>query len=350
MRIAHGDATEAGSLRRWTTGIVLTVAAAALVASLEARASTPAQDGATAGSGTMAASPVSDGDAEGAAETGEVGQADAATTALDLGPRSDIPLSPAGTQALVYTEGAPSDFESSEGLAQLAEAISDFEGEGYTVGISLVDLPSGRTLRYRADTDYYAASSIKAPYVISGYELLVDGGSVSSASVDRLARRALTESDNDAYVELRDVFGTEAFEGWLADAGVTPGVYQSLAELAAIHYPHLSPQQELAMWAHAYPYLSGGSASAQKLVSYLAARDVSPIKSALGSSYDTWSKAGWIDFSAEGGVEPATWDSGIVFATSGTYVVAVGSDAPSNLDALEGLIPAIDAAHDALVR
>lgn len=335
-------------LRRWTTGIVLGVAAAILAGSLSLQADPPSGGEASTQESTVTANGGAQTGQDASSAQGEEGsgastgrEADDATDATSI----EVP----GLQGTLTVAGG-ADLASSEEISQLANGIASFEAEGYTLGFALQDLETGRSIRYRSTAQYYSASSIKAPFIIAGYEGPVEAGTVSASDADPLAQRALSYSDNDAYLEIRDLFGTEAFSAWLADAGVSAGVYASLDELAETHYPHLCPDQELGMWTHAYPYLSGGTPSAERLVSYIRARDVSPIKTALGSRYETWSKAGWIDFSASGGVEPATWDSGIVFSTTGTYVVAIGSDAPSDLAALAELVPSVDSVHDALVR
>ncbi|MGN0287601.1 MAG: hypothetical protein ACI4B6_08040 [Atopobiaceae bacterium] len=241
------------------------------------------------------------------------------------------------------------DFGSTAEFAQLTQAIGTFEDQGYSISVTLVDLQNGRSLRYRSDAYYYCASSIKAPFVIAGYQRMVESGAVDAASVDALVQKVLVDSDNDSYLQLRDVFGSSNFNAWLVEAGVEPGAYPTLSDLADVHYPHLSTNQEATMWTYMYSYLQGGSASAQTLVGYIRQRSVSPIKDALGATCDTWSKAGWIDITGEGGAEPATWDSGVVFAPSGTYVLCIASNAPSQLSALAKVVPSLDTAHTVLV-
>lgn len=235
-------------------------------------------------------------------------------------------------------------------LLALQQAINGFESQGYALSFTLVDLGTGRSLAYRPDDYYYSASSIKGPFTVSGYEYDVDTGLADPSVVDPLAERILVESDNDAYLALRDTLGAANFKAWLADADVSAGAYPTLSDLADTHYPRLNTNQMAEMWVSMYSYLSSGSESAQKLVSYMQRREVSPIKAAVGDTYDTWSKAGWIDVYADGGVEPATWDAGVVFAPSGTYVVAIASNAPSEFTAVQQVADAMDAAHDALVR
>lgn len=254
------------------------------------------------------------------------------------------------TNATIDGEELAQSVGASQEFPIFMQAISDFEGHGYSLSITLLDLNTGRALRYRPDVYYYSASSIKGPFTISGYEEEVDAGLVDASVVDPITERVLVASDNDAYAQLRDIFGSEGFAEWLDSANVDPGAYETLSDLASIHYPHISTNQLATMWVHLYDYLTNGSSSAEKLVSYMRRREVSPIKDAVGDTYDTWSKAGWIDIYATGGVEPATWDAGVVFAPSGTYVVAIASNAPSDLSALSEVAEAVDGIHSALVR
>lgn len=387
MRIGNGvvAARESEFLRRVTTFVVALVAAAVLAASV----SFSAKGWQLAGTGDAAAQ--DEGSADAAGTTAEDGQSvgtagddgqpskDSAPQNQDGGMAADSGQGEASTQGEAQAQQSPasavnatqaaaaqglpdvrptrgyvivagrSDFASLPEFAQLTEAIEAFESQGYTLSFTIVDLGTGGSVRYRSDEYYYSASSIKGPFTVAGYETGVDAGLVDAAVADPLAERTLVESDNAAYLQLRDLFGVEGFESWLEDASVGPGLYLSLGQLAEVHYPRLTTDQEAQMWTHAYAYLSGDGPSAQKLVSYLQRREVSPIKSALGGSYDTWSKAGWIAEYADGGVEPATWDSGVVFASSGTYVVSIASNAPADLGALTQLVPALDAVHTALV-
>lgn len=348
-RIAEGR--ESAHLRRVTTSVVAAIAAGTLAASL-ASAPAPTQAGSsqegtrTTSQEDSRPSPTVTGRGTGhdaadlALEEEQARTTDATLSATAAGSRT--------TAGHVLVAGDP-DFGSTDAYAQLTQAIADFEAKGWSLGISVVDLSTGRTLRYQADRDFYCASTIKAPFTVAGYELRVDTGQVAAEEVDDLARVEIIESDNDAYLSLRDVFGTDAFATWLGDAAVSPGVYPSLEALAETHYPHLTTRQLGAMWQHAYAYLSRGQGSAQKLIRFFRGRKVSPIREAIGTRYETWTKAGWIDFSADGGVEPATWDAGVVFATSGTYVLVVGSTAPSQLTSLGDVITAADTAHDAIV-
>lgn len=321
----------ATAMRHATTSVVAAVAACALAVGLRVYG-TPA-DQAEASS--------DDGEREARAGYDAEGQTvDASDSATAAGVRE--------THGHVFVTG-DADLGTTPEFAELTQAIADFEAKGYTLSLTLVDLDTGRSLEYQADDYYYSASSIKGPFVASGYEMLVDTGEVEASVVDPIAERTLVLSDNDAYLELRDLFGSDAFATWLEAAGVDAGYYASVQELADTHYPHLSTNQMAAMWRHLYPYLSSDGTSARKIVSYLRRRQVSPIKEALGDAFDTWSKAGWIDFSAEGGVEPATWDAGVVLSPEGSYVLAAASDAPADLDALVPVVVAANSVHAALV-
>lgn len=342
-----GEGRESAFLRRVTTSVVSAIAAGTLACSV-ALAPGPARDDARQTEARQTdAQPRESSSSEKGHDAAELALEEEGSRTTDA-TRAATAAGRRSTAADVLVTDCP-DFGSTEAFAQLTQAIADFEGRGRTLGLTIVDLPSGRVLRYNADHDFYCASTIKAPFTVAGYELLVDTGQVDASAVDELARAEIIQSDNDAYLALRDAFGTDAFTAWLEAAAVSPGVYPTLADLAQTHYPHLTCRQLGAMWQHIYAYLSRGEGSAQKLIRYFRARQVSPIREALGRQYETWSKAGWIDFSADGGVEPATWDAGVVFAGSGSYVLVVGSDAPSELTSLGDVITAADAAHDALV-
>lgn len=334
---------EAAWLRRVTTSVVAVVATGALATSLSQQPASASQE-APGSEGQVVVDGATD-----AADQGQKARAgyDPSTQTVDVSD-SATAEGTRETAGTVYATGSTA-LGSTPEYAALTQAIGAFEDKGYSLSITLVDLDTGRTLGYRSSDYYYSASSIKAPFAVAGYELLVDAGSVDSAAADPLTRRALVASDNDAYLALRDLFGSDAFATWLTAAGVDAGYYPDLTTLAQTHYPHLSTDQMAAMWRHAYGYLSQGGESAEKIVSWLRQRQVSPIKEALGDSLDTWSKAGWIDFSADGDVQPATWDAGVVLSPEGTYVLAVASDAPSDLSALVPVVRAADAVHAALV-
>lgn len=333
------ETREQATLRRITTSVVAAVAGGALACSL------------TIGpAATQAAQGQAHEQAQGEAGRSEGGEdVEGSVSPLVDATATSTAEGAALTHVHVLVRGDRT-FGSTTSYAQLTQAIAGFEAQGWSLGVSVYDLETGAALSYQADRDFYCASTIKAPFTVAGYQTRVDTGEVDASAVDELARTEIIDSDNDAYLSLRDVLGTGGFVAWLTEAGVSPGIYPSLEELAETHYPHLTCNQLSAMWRQTYAYLSSGEGSAQKLIRLLRSRRVSPIRDALGTRYETWSKAGWIDVSADGGVSPATWDAGVVLSDEGPYVLVVGSTAPSELEALVPVIQAADAAHSAIVE
>lgn len=228
-------------------------------------------------------------------------------------------------------------------VASLRQAIFDFEARGYVVGICARDLRTGVTITYDADADFYTASAIKGPYVISVFQELVDAGSLDAADAYHYAQPIILNSDNDAYVALSDRLGRSCFAAWLRQGHVEAGAYPSVDAYAAPHYPHSTARQLAQEWAHAYAYLASGRGHSATLLALLANRTVSPIKDALGEKCQTLSKAGWYPVD-EGIADPATNDAGIVMGPRGLYVVAILSNAPEDFDAVEGIAAAVDQA------
>lgn len=228
-------------------------------------------------------------------------------------------------------------------VASLRQAISALEARGYVVGVCARDLRTGVTVTYDADADFYTASAIKGPYVISVFQELVDAGSLDAADAYRYAAPIILNSDNDAYVALSDRLGRSCFAAWLRQGHVEAGAYPSVDAYAAPHYPHSTARQLAQEWAHAYAYLASGRGHSATLLALLANRTVSPIKDALGEKCQTLSKAGWYPVD-EGIADPATNDAGIVMGPRGPYVIAILSNAPEDFDAVEGIATAVDQA------
>ena len=93
-------------------------------------------------------------------------------------------------------------------MGELIEATRAIEDEGYEVGYALLDLDTGATVTYNADTAFYSASSIKGPYVTSVVEYELGDAVKSDAS--RISA-ILEYSDNAAYSTLRDAYGNTPF-------------------------------------------------------------------------------------------------------------------------------------------
>lgn len=127
-----------------------------------------------------------------------------------------------------------SGFASSDGRKRLERAVDAFEARGWKVGFCLFDLTTQEGLSYHADEEFYPASSIKGPYLVSLFESEVEGGDVSLDELRDLSRDLVLYSDNDAYHALLAAYGTDRLAAWAAGAGVSEGLPE---RVRAAFYP-----------------------------------------------------------------------------------------------------------------
>lgn len=238
---------------------------------------------------------------------------------------------------------APDNLADSEAYASLVAAMEAYEGQGYDMGFYLEDLTSGAYVAYKEHDTFYSASSIKGPYAMALYQTQVDGGSVSESSVRGTVENLIVNSDNDAYRSLHRTYGEKFFANWILDAGYADG---DASRLYSHYYQTCSAADMAAAWRKGYGYLTGGTQAANDLAGYFENRTESAIKRAVGDRYRSWGKAGWYYASDGYGAAPAMNDCGIVFADSGTYLVAFMSDGYGNFDSAAQVLAALDQVHD----
>ena len=231
-------------------------------------------------------------------------------------------------------------------LRELASAIATIEGEGYEVGLSLLDLNTGIRVTYNPDLAFYSASSIKGPNVTALAEYELDD---TPQQESRRISSVIEYSDNNAYAALRTAYGNDAFARLVDESGAmqlpstaaTDAIGNEAGELATTDisdnfYEFYTPNQLLTLWERCYAYLSSGSEGAAWLASEFEAPETSAIRVTAGSLGTTWSKAGWYpgDLSAFG----TTVDAGVVRTDTGDFLVCVMTTAPEDFTALESVL------------
>lgn len=229
---------------------------------------------------------------------------------------------------------APVAFLSSGELADVEGEIASLEADGVTVSVVLLDLETRRGITYNADVPLYPASSIKAAFCAWLYE---SHGGASGRSAD--VTSAIIDSDNEAYLDLTKKFGFNDFTSWYQEEGGFSFVYPREQYL----YPHVTAASLASVWEEIHRFGTSGERGADELAGYLAQTAPSPIASVLRGECEVWSKAGW--YPADEFDIAATNDTGVVFSETGTYVMVIMTDMPSNLERLEPLVEALDAAH-----
>ena len=263
------------------------------------------------------------------------------------GERAQAPVSPPGQIRPTRHEVEGSSAESartSPSYGPLTQAIGAFEEKGYSVSFVVRNLTSGEEISYDAERDYYPASSIKGPYVMSLYQMQVEPGTVPIDDVSDLAALTILYSDNDAYSELRELYGGETFVQWLKDAGVQERPFVTYDDFATLNYPRICTRQLAQMWLHGNAYLSKGSELAQQLRELFLNREVAPIRDAISSDETpSLGKAGWMDeVDEEAGATPSATEAGVVYTREGDFLVVLMSDAPAEF---EDVLPVINALY-----
>lgn len=258
-------------------------------------------------------------------------------------PTADQQASMAALKGQIAVTGAAATFADSAGYQELLYQVAVWQAAGRSLGFILTDLGSGATVSYNTDQVFYPASSIKAPFVCSLYQEVVESGG-SESQLDPLAQRTIVDSDNDAFRQLHQNYGESAFSAWLSAAGVPATAGYGYGYFTQYYYPHVSTSQLNLMWSAIYRYCTSGTGASQTFASYLASRTTSPIAQAVGSREQSWGKAGWYYSSGDYGAEPATVDAGVVFAEKGPYQLVMMSGAPGELDAMAELAYGMDQA------
>ena len=227
--------------------------------------------------------------------------------------------------------------------AQLKRAIGAFENKGYNVSFVLRNLASEQEISYDAERDYYPASSIKGPYVTSLFQMQVEPGAVPIDDVSELVALTVLYSDNDAYRELRELYGGDTFVQWLRDAGVNERPYVTFEDFATTNYPRICTRQLAQMWMHVNAYLSSGTDLAKQLRELFLTREVAPMRDAISStSTISIGKAGWMDEEdEESGATPSTTEAGIIYTKEGNFLIVLMSDAPAEFDDVLPIINAL---------
>lgn len=221
---------------------------------------------------------------------------------------------------------------SDETAAAILTGIQLLTAREYDVGFMLVDLDSGKSISYNADTEFYSASTIKGPYVVSVLNRSPDAAKSFWGTIQEI----LVNSSNDDYNRLRNTYGKTPMELWCEAAGVD-------TEVADNYYPAITAEELCKLWIQNYEYFTTAE-NGETVAKWFQKPDKSPIHSVLGGKYTTQTKAGWIEGTTD--YYQAASDAGIVYADSGTYAVAIVSNGRSNLTLLNTLIEALDAAHD----
>lgn len=261
-----------------------------------------------------------------------------------------VPEDPAG---IVVSDASVTNDE----IAPLRHATDSIEDAGYKVGYVLLDVNTGATISYNADTAFYSASSLKGPYVaaLARYGL---GDGIESLS--GLVSATIEQSDNVAYAILRGSNGNDVMRQLVDEAGaenlpVTAATSDidsamqtlSVASIADNNYEFVTPNQLLSMWALCGQYLASNEPGAAYLASEFAIPETSAIRYAGRAFGGTWSKAGW--YPSEGGSLSTTVDAGVVREETGDVVLVIMTNKGSDFSVIDSIVLELLELHEHMV-
>lgn len=241
-------------------------------------------------------------------------------------------------------------------LRALDEAIGTIEGQGQQIGFVMLDLATGATVSYHADSAFYSASSIKGPYVVSVVKSVLGDDAPADGRIDAILRY----SDNDAYASLRSSYGDAPLHELvdasgaerMPSAGIT-GLVESAAApareggIADDFYEFVTPRQLAALWQQCHAFLASDEPGAAWLASEMQQPEISSLRHVGCAWGTTWSKAGW--YPDDDAAFSTTVDAGVVRTGSGDVVIAVMTTAPEDFSVTASVIAPLLALHTEMV-
>lgn len=242
-------------------------------------------------------------------------------------------------------------------MKDLVEAVQTIENNGYAVGYVMLDLDTGRSMSYNADSLFYSASSIKGPYVTS---IVQDSLKSSVRREETRISNILEYSDNDTYFTFRSTYGNEPFKKFVVQSGADqlPGVaandeISDADEQLSSHditdnmFEFYTPNQLAALWSESYKFLSSDKPGAHWLAHEFEEPETSVIHPASAAVGTSWSKAGWYPAGDPG--YATTVDAGVVRTPdSGSFIVVAMTTAPEDFDALATVVNPLITMHTGL--
>lgn len=199
--------------------------------------------------------------------------------------------------------------------------------------------------------DGISAVEGSATITTQGFTLSADSqAAVQSATVHQKVDAVLRNSDNASYDWLYKTYGLDCFNTWAEQAGAA----SRMGDRGG--YLFTSARDMAKLWTAGYGFLFAGQTagvqnitpeSLQWLSGDMTNSLNSCIHAALGDADTVYTKAGWIN--GEGGLY-ALNDAGLVMSQSGTYVLAVLTNACGRNDLLTSLIGTLDAVHSGDMR
>ena len=208
--------------------------------------------------------------------------------------------------------------------------LEEFESRGLSVGFIVLDIRSGKGVAYNCDHEYFSASSVKGPYMVSLIANEPEALEENRIYFDTIA----ATSDNACYNYLFSLYGNEYFNKWCEEAGI------SLRMDGDYNYVYYSPRMLAKLWLVNYRFFITDKEYGGKAAWLFDHPGYSTIHTSLGDFYKTLTKSGWIDLMYKSMI-----DSGIVMAGDNPYLITLMTDYGGDLLEMNGITYELEKIH-----
>ena len=225
---------------------------------------------------------------------------------------------------------------SDNSLKALNNELNNLKTDNHKVSLIMVDLKNMSGVSYHSSDVMCTQSTVKGVYIGS----LLEYEPSALEKNGMYIHDAIEFSDNEAYENLRKIYGKEPILKWCRDVGVNDS-------FADDDYPRNSTARDmLKLWTKLYCFLNS-DANVASVGRYFADSAASATKKMLGDKFPVQTKAGWEDGIGENfnydpcltpdkryidgdpsNDECATNDTGIVYTPDGPYIFVIYSDYP----------------------
>ena len=216
----------------------------------------------------------------------------------------------------------------------LRETFDVLEDRGYSIGFIVLDLQTGEGVSYNCDHEFFSASSVKGPYMVS----LINYAPESLEEYGYNFKAIAATSDNRSYNNLFMLYGNEYFNRWCEEAGI------SLRMADDYNYVYYSPRMLASLWLLNYRFFITNEEYGDKAAELFDHPSYSTIHTALGPFYKTLTKSGWINLRYH-----AIIDSGIVSDGEDPFMIILMSDYSGDLLELNAVTCELERIHADIV-
>lgn len=216
----------------------------------------------------------------------------------------------------------------------LRKLIREIQSGGFSIGFILMDIKTGKGIAFNPKEEFYSASSVKGPYMVS---LIANEKDVLNEWGDIITEIAHT-SDNGCYSQLYRNFGPDYYNDWCDQAEASAYMYNDY------QYTYYSPEGLARLWMLNYKFFTTDPDMGETAGELFENPEYSLIHKTLYPIYKTRSKSGWINIG-----EASAIDSGIIYAGDHPYLLTILSSFGGDIEKFTPLAYELEKVHQDIV-